>query len=140
MELLVIHCFKDLIGMDKVNRSRRIHFLLQYVPEALEPKVGMYFGEHVIRVNGQLCLVVNADGEVGIRALHPALASELAEVCDNLHWVAHGRVYDQWYLLPDNLALNDPRVIKWIGDSINEVHRMSLKGAIPNHQMKVSSR
>ena len=31
--------------MDKVNRSRRIHFLMQYVPEILAPEVGIYFGE-----------------------------------------------------------------------------------------------
>lgn len=126
--------------MDKVNRSRRIHFLMQYVAEELEPKVGMYFGEHVIRVNGQLCLVVNTAGEVGIRALHPALAAELSEYCHDRHWVAHGRVYDQWYLLPEDTALNDQRVIKWIHDSIHEVHRLSLQGAIPNRQLKLASR
>ncbi|TCS41686.1 hypothetical protein [Reinekea marinisedimentorum] len=126
--------------MDKVNRSRRIHFLLQYVPEEFEPKIGMYFGEHVIRVNGQLCLLVNAAGEVGIRALHPALAAELADVCDDRHWVAHGRVYDQWYLLPEDFALNDTKVVKWIKSSIDEVYRMSLQGVIPNRQLKISSR
>lgn len=126
--------------MDKVNRSRRIHFLLQYVPEELDPKIGMYFGEHVIRVNGQLCLLVNAAGEVGIRALHPALVSELSEICENRHWVAHGRVYDQWYLLPDEIALNDARVVNWISSAVDEVYRMSLQGVIPNSQMKMSSR
>ena len=126
--------------MDKVNRSWRIHFLLQYVPEEFEPKIGMYFGEHVIRVNGQLCLLVNAAGEVGIRALHPALAAELADVCDDRHWVAHGRVYDQWYLLPEDFALNDTKVVKWIKSSIDEVYRMSLQGVIPNRQLKISSR
>ncbi len=122
--------------MDKVNRSRRIHFLMQYIPEDFAPEVGVYFGEHVVRVNGQLCLVVNTAGEVGIRALHPSLASELSELCDGRHWVAHGRVYDQWFLLPESIPLNDTRVKKWISDSADEVQRLSLLSAIPNRQSK----
>jgi len=124
--------------MDKVNRSRRIHFLMQYVPEVLEPEIGVYFGEHVVRINRQLSLVVNMAGEVGIRALHPALASELSELCQNRHWVAHGRVYEQWFLLPDHIALNDSRVKRWITSSSDEVHRLSLISAIPNRQVKVA--
>lgn len=120
--------------MDKVNRSRRIHFLLQYVPEEYAPEVGVYFGEHVIRINGQLALVVNMAGEVGIRALHPALASELSTICQDRHWVAHGRVYEQWYLLPESLPLNDKKVISWIGQSADEIHRLSLISSIPNKQ------
>ena len=125
--------------MDKVNRSRRIHFLMQYVPELLEPEIGVYFGEHVIRVNGQLCLVVNMAGEVGIRALHPALASELSELCKDRHWVAHGRVYEQWHLLPESVSLNESRVQKWIGQAAEEVYRLSMISAIPNKQSKISS-
>lgn len=111
--------------MDKVNRSRRVHYLLQYIPEELNPVIGVYFGEHVVRVESQLCLVVNMAGAVGIRALHPALASELASVCGAHHWVAHGRVYDQWYLLPDTIPLNDPRVKKWVASGSTEVYRQS---------------
>lgn len=111
--------------MDKVNRSRRVHFLLQYINADYKPVIGVYFGEHVIRVNSQLCLVVNMAGAVGIRALHPALAAELASVCGAHHWVAHGRVYDQWYLLPDTIPLNDARVRRWVDDSAAEVHRQS---------------
>jgi len=122
--------------MDKVNRSRRIHFLMQYVPDTFKPEVGVYFGEHVIRINGQLCLVVNMAGEVGIRALHPSLSSELAELCQSRHWVAHGRVYEQWFLLPDNIALNDGKVQQWISLAADEVHRLSLISAIPNKQAK----
>lgn len=124
--------------MDKVNRSRRIHFLMQYVPEILAPEAGIYFGEHVIRVNNQLCLVVNIAGEVGIRALHPGLAAELTDLCHKRHWVAHGRVYEQWFLLPDTVALSEDRVRAWIRSSAEEVQRLSLISAIPNRQMKSS--
>jgi hypothetical protein len=124
--------------MDKVNRSRRIHFLMQYVPEELEPEIGVYFGEHVIRINSQLCLVVNMAGEVGIRALHPALASELSGLCQDRHWVAHGRVYEQWFLLPESLPLNDKRVKTWIAKAADEVHRLSMISAIPNKQLKAN--
>jgi hypothetical protein len=122
--------------MDKVNRSRRIHFLMQYISEDLEPEIGVYFGEHVIRINSQLCLIVNMAGEVGIRALHPALAAELGELCQNRHWVAHGRVYEQWFLLPESLPLNDPKIQGWISQAADEVHRLSLISAIPNRQAK----
>lgn len=122
--------------MDKVNRSRRIHFLMQYVPGEFKPEIGVYFGEHVIRINGQLCLVVNMAGNVGIRALHPALASELSEVSQDRHWVAHGRVYEQWYLLPDSMPLNDDQVKRWIGSAADEVHRLSQISAIPNKQIR----
>ncbi|EAR07385.1 hypothetical protein [Reinekea blandensis] len=122
--------------MDKVNRSRRINFLMQFIPEAFSPEIGVYFGEHVIRINGQLCLVVNMAGEVGIRALHPALISELSDVCNNRHWVAHGRVYEQWYLLPEAMPLNDARVRGWISQAADEVHRLSRISAIPNRQAK----
>lgn len=125
--------------MDKVNRSRRIHFLMQYIPEEYEPEVGVYFGEHVIRINGQLALLVNMAGEVGIRALHPALASELSDVCQDRHWVAHGRVYEQWYLLPESMPLNDKKVQAWIAKASDEVHRLSLISAIPNKQAKAGS-
>ena len=122
--------------MDKVNRSRRIHFLMQYIPEELEPEIGVYFGEHVIRINGQLCLVVNMAGEVGIRALHPSLASELSELCEDRHWVAHGRVYEQWFLLPESTPLNGEKIRSWIANAADEVHRLSLISAIPNRQAK----
>lgn len=125
--------------MDKVNRSRRVHFLMQYIPEDLEPEVGVYFGEHVIRINSQLCLVVNLAGEVGIRALHPALAAELKTLCNDRHWVAHGRVYEQWFLLPESIPLNDDQVRRWIAQAADEVHRLSLISAIPNHQLKAGS-
>ena len=125
--------------MDKVNRSRRIHFLMQYIPAQLNPEVGVYFGEHVIRINSQLCLLVNMAGEVGARALHPALASELSVICQDRHWVAHGRVYEQWYLLPESLPLNDNKVNRWIKQAADEVHRLSLISAIPNSQLKASS-
>lgn len=122
--------------MDKVNRSRRINFLMQHIPDNLSPEIGVYFGEHVIRINRQLCLVVNMAGEVGIRALHPALISELSQVCDDRHWVAHGRVYDQWFLLPESMPLNDSRVKAWIAQAADEVHRLSQISAIPNRQAK----
>lgn len=109
--------------MDKVNRLRRIHFLMQYVPEAFKPEVGIYFGEHVIRINGQLCLVVTAAGETGIRALHPALASELNEVSNGAHWVAHGREYEEWFLLPVDMPLNSRDVVRWIATAAEEVAR-----------------
>lgn len=112
--------------MDKVNRSQRIHFLCQYVPADLEPEIGIYFGEHVIRVNGQLCLVVNTEGEVGVRAINADMRSELAELNKGRHWVAHGRVYDEWYLLPASLPLNDRRVKDWIRSTAEEIYRLSL--------------
>jgi hypothetical protein len=118
--------------MDKVNRSRRIHFLAQYISSELDVSLGVYFGEHVVRVNGQMCLVVNLDGEVGVRALHPVLASELATLCGNKHWIAHGRVYEQWFLLPVDISLSDKRVAKWIADSATEVFRQSQYGPVIN--------
>lgn len=120
--------------MDKVNRSKRVHFLLQFIPEDLDPQVGLYFGEHVVRINNQLCLVVNNEGRVGIRALHPALVSALAEACHGDHWVAHGRIYEQWYLLPESMPLNDGKVRRWIASAADEVHRLSLISAIPNRR------
>jgi hypothetical protein len=111
---------------------------MHYVPEALKAEIGIYFGEHVIRVNSQLCLVVNIAGEVGIRALHPALVCELTELCRKRHWVAHGRVYEQWFLLPESIALNEDRVQYWIKSSAEEVQRLSLTSAIPNRQVKFS--
>lgn len=118
--------------MDKVNRSRRIHFLAQFIPIEFDPKIGVYFGEHVIRVNGQMCLVINLDGEVGVRALHPALVSELALLCGDKHWVAHGRVYEQWYLLPESISLSDRRIGQWINGSATEVYRQSQFGPVVN--------
>ena len=122
--------------MDKVNRTRRIQFIRQYVADDLKPEVGMYFGEHVIRVNGQLCLVVNTLGELGIRALHPALAAELKTVCQGRHWVAHGREYEQWFMLPESIPLNDEKLQRWIRQAADEVYRLSLISAIPNRQVK----
>lgn len=122
--------------MDKVNRSRRIHFLMQYIPAELGPVIGVYFGEHVIRINGQLCLVVNLAGEVGIRALQPALAAELNAICHERHWVAHGRVYEQWYLLPESLPLSDTQVKNWVAQAADDVYRLSKISAIPNRQLK----
>lgn len=134
--LSVYFDFQGFENMDKVNRSRRAHFIMQYIPAELTPEIGLYFGEHVVRINQQLCLVVNGEGELGIRALHPALASELNEVCSARHWVAHGREYEQWYLIPESLALNDVRVQRWITQAANEVYRLSLISAIPNRQLK----
>jgi hypothetical protein len=118
--------------MDKVNRSRRIHFLAQFIPAELDPKIGVYFGEHVIRVNGQMCLVVNQEGAIGVRALHPSLTAELALVCGDKHWVAHGRVYEQWFLIPGTIFLSDRRIGKWINDSVTEVYRQSQFGPVVN--------
>lgn len=118
--------------MDKVNRSRRIHFLAQFIPKELDPVIGVYFGEHVVRVNSQMCLVVNSDGEVGIRALHPALVSELSHLCGDRHWVAHGRVYEQWFLLPESISLSDRRIGNWISSSSTEVYRQSQFGPVSN--------
>lgn len=120
--------------MDKKDRSKRIHFLAQYIPESLEPVVGVYFGEHVIRVNGQLCLVVDSTGAVGVRALTEAFSQVLSDVCEERHWSAHGRVYDQWYLLPDDFALNDARLKQWIAESATAVFERSQHGNIPNRQ------
>ncbi len=100
--------------MDKLNRSRHIHYLLQFIPSALQPQVGVYFGEHVVRVSGQLCVVVTLDGEVGIRATDAGLEAELLEACGKRHWVAHGRLYEKWYLLPESLVQNQPPVSDWI--------------------------
>ncbi len=122
--------------MDKVNRTRRIQFIRQYISEDLNPEVGMYFGEHVLRVNGQLCLVINSSGELGIRALQSALASELREISQNRHWSAHGREYEQWFLLPETVSLNDEKVKQWIATAVDEVYRLSLISAIPNRRLK----
>lgn len=103
--------------MDKLNRSRRIHNLLHAIPSTLQPQVGVYFGEHVVRVDGQLCTVVTLDGEVGIRATDPELEAELLDVCGKRHWVAHGRLYEKWYLLPEQLVLNQAPVTEWIARS-----------------------
>jgi hypothetical protein len=99
--------------MDKLSRARRIHFLTQCLPDYPTSEIGLYFGEHVIRVEGQLCLVVTLKGAVGIRATDPELESELHHVCGDQRWVAHGRVYGQWYLLPEAVIQNVPRLAAW---------------------------
>ncbi|TXR54256.1 hypothetical protein [Reinekea thalattae] len=125
--------------MEKIDRSRRIQFLMGYIPKEFEPKLGIYFGEHVVRINGQLSLVVNASGQVGIRALQSNLADELKQLCADTHWVAHGRIYDQWYLLPQDYSLNDPQVINWIRESVAEIYRLSLIDGIPSrNKVKVA--
>lgn len=113
--------------MDKINRSRRIHFLLQYVPESLAPEIGIFFGEHVVRVGGQMCLVVTLDGDVGVRATDPEFEAELLARCGPRHWIAHGRVYEQWYLLPDDCALNRAPVPRWLSISAEGVYRLALQ-------------
>lgn len=111
--------------MDKINRSRRIHSFLPYIPTALDPQVGIFFGEHVIRIDGQLCLVVTLDGDVGIRATQPTLAAELQAVCGRRHWTAHGRVYDQWYLLPQDCALDRQPVTGWVAVAANGASQLA---------------
>ncbi|WP_394169065.1 hypothetical protein [Saccharospirillum alexandrii] len=100
--------------MDKLNRSRRLHSLLQLLPERPEPETGLYFGEHVIRVEGQLCLVVTLKGQVGIRATDPELETQLQQVCGDQHWIAHGRVYEQWYLLPEPVYQDTDQIVPWV--------------------------
>lgn len=100
--------------MDKLSRSRRLQSFLPYIPDSLDPRAGMFFGEHVVRVGGQLCLVVTLDGEVGIRATRPELVAELRALCGDRHWIAHGRVYEQWYLLPGHQSLYEPPVTLWV--------------------------
>lgn len=100
--------------MDKLNRARRLHSLIQFLPEHPEPETGLYFGEHVIRVAGQLCLVVTLKGQVGIRATTPELEAELQHVCGDQHWIAHGRVYEQWYLLPEPVFQETDQVSGWV--------------------------
>lgn len=116
--------------MDKINRSHRIHQLVQFIDEALAPRVGIYFGEHVIRIDGQLCLVVTLDGDVGIRAIDPQLASEMAQLCGLRHWVAHGRVYEQWYLLPAGQALDESPVTDWIRRATEDAWRLANQDAV----------
>ncbi|MEX2319829.1 MAG: hypothetical protein WD668_00660 [Saccharospirillum sp.] len=99
--------------MDKLNRARRIQSLMQLLPENPEPEAGLYFGEHVIRVAGQLCLVVTLKGRVGIRAIAPELEAELQHACGDQHWIAHGRVYEQWYLLPEPVYQDAGQVCSW---------------------------
>lgn len=110
--------------MDKINRSRRIHFLLQYIPASLGPEIGVFFGEHVIRVGGQLCLVVTLDGDVGVRATDPELEAQLLARCGRRHWIAHGRVYEQWYLLPGDCTLNRAPVPQWLKTSAEGAYRL----------------
>lgn len=100
--------------MDKLSRARRIHFLTQFLPDFPAPEIGLYFGEHVIRVEAQLCLVVTLKGQVGIRATDPELEIELHHVCSAQHWIAHGRVYEQWYLLPEAIVQDVPRLAAWV--------------------------
>ncbi|WP_028669434.1 hypothetical protein [Saccharospirillum impatiens] len=100
--------------MDKLNRARRLHTLLQLLPELPVPETGLYFGEHVIRVSGQLCLVVTLKGQVGIRATDSELETQLQRICAEDHWIAHGRVYEQWYLLPDTVDHNSDQVAAWV--------------------------
>jgi|AntRauTorckE6833_2_1112554.scaffolds.fasta_scaffold94528_1 hypothetical protein len=99
--------------MDKLSRARRIQSLIHFLPEEPTPEPGLYFGEHVVRVQGQLCLVVTLTGQVGIRATDEHLESQLQQVCGKQHWVAHGRVYEQWYLLPETVFQDSDRVSGW---------------------------
>lgn len=100
--------------MDKLNRARRLHSLLQFLPKRPEPETGLYFGEHVIRVAGHLCVVVTLKGQVGIRATNPELEAQLQLACGKQHWIAHGRVYEQWYLLPEPVYQNTDRIASWV--------------------------
>lgn len=99
--------------MDKLYRARRIQSLMQLLPENPEPEAGLYFGEHVIRVAGQLCLVVTLKGQVGIRATDPELEAQLQHACGDQNWIAHGRVYEQWYLLPEAVYQDADQVCSW---------------------------
>lgn len=100
--------------MDKLNRARRLQSLLHILPELPEPETGLYFGEHVIRVAGQLCLVVTLKGQVGIRATNPELEARLQHACGKQHWIGHGKVYQQWYLLPEAVYQNTDQTADWV--------------------------
>lgn len=103
--------------MEYDDRSRVIHFLLQFIPHSLGPEIVDYFGELVVRVRGQKCLVVTKEGDVGIRATDTELQAEMEATCGGRHWVSQGRVYDRWYLLPADFPLNRPPVTEWIAAS-----------------------
>lgn len=103
--------------MDYVDRSRLIHFLLQFIPNTHEPEILDYFGDLVVRVRGQKCLVVTLDGTVGIRATDTDMQAEMEAICGHRHWVSQGRVYDRWYLLPVDMPLNRPPITHWIAAS-----------------------
>lgn len=111
--------------MDKLNRARRLHSLIKLLPEHPEPETGLYFGEHVIRVAGQLCLVVTLKGQVGIRATTPELEAELQHICGDQHWIAHGRVYEQWYLLPEPVYQDTRQVTDWARQSASGAARLA---------------
>lgn len=111
--------------MDKLNRARRLHSLTLLLPEHPEPETGLYFGEHVIRVAGQLCLVVTLKGQVGIRATTPELEAQLQRACGNQHWIAHGRVYEQWYLLPEPVYQDTDQVLDWVCQAANGAARLA---------------
>lgn len=100
--------------MEYLDRSRLIHFLLQFIPNTLEPEILDYFGELVVRVRGQKCLVVTQDGAVGIRATDTDLQAAMEAICGDRHWISQGRVYDRWYLLPADLPLNQSPITDWI--------------------------
>jgi TfoX/Sxy family transcriptional regulator of competence genes len=99
--------------MDKLSRARRIQLLIDFLPDDPAPEPGLYFGEHVVRVQGQLCLVVTLEGRIGIRATDEHLEGQLQKACGKQHWVAHGRVYEQWYLLPESVFQDDSQVSLW---------------------------
>lgn len=111
--------------MDKLNRARRLNALIELLPELPEPETGLYFGEHVIRVAGQLCLVVTLKGQVGIRATTPALETQLQQACGDQHWIAHGRVYEQWYLLPEPVYQDTGQVSAWVNQAASGAARLA---------------
>jgi hypothetical protein len=41
----------------------------------------------------------------------------MSAICGDRHWVSQGRVYDRWFLLPQDLPLNRPPVTQWIADA-----------------------
>lgn len=79
---------------------------------------GLYFGEDVLRFDGNMFVVVNKAGKVGVRATNAQLHSLLsAKQCEE-NWRSHRKIMSEWLILTDEIANDQSTMSKILSMAI----------------------
>ncbi len=107
--------------MDKADRLNRLEALFQLSESQDSIRKGKFFGNDVLRLEGHMFALVDANGAIGIRALSTELKEELGATKGADVWKCHGKVMSQWVLLPGDILENSEQLSVWLKSSLNTI-------------------
>lgn len=114
--------------MDKAERKALLDQFYQLLEDQEGVTQGKFFGVDVLRVKGQMFLVVTEYGELALRAVDDQFRQYLLALPGTTTWYSHNKMMSQWVRFDDIQSFDSRQLNEWVQKAYEQASTIEEAG------------